>query len=93
MYLATQVAWGPAATLATVSDAAVHDGFRHEALLYSGDREFLDRITAFVQEGLESCEPILVVLNQLCDLVQIRTLATSSAVRLHMRRPRQTPPA
>jgi anti-sigma regulatory factor (Ser/Thr protein kinase) len=31
--------------------------------------------------------------NQLCDLVQVRTFTTGSAVRLHMRRARPVPPA
>jgi anti-sigma regulatory factor (Ser/Thr protein kinase) len=39
-----------------------HDGlFRHEALLYVGDDEFVERIAAFVREGVEQGEPALVV--------------------------------
>jgi anti-sigma regulatory factor (Ser/Thr protein kinase) len=36
-------------------------GFRHEALLYAGDDEFVDWTSAFVREGVEAGEPVLVV--------------------------------
>src|SRR4051794_4681103 len=39
-----------------------HDGpFRHEALLYAGDDEFVERVGAFVREGVQQGEPSLVV--------------------------------
>lgn len=38
-------------------------GFRHEALLYSGPEEFLAGALAFVEEGLEAEEPMLVVVS------------------------------
>src|SRR4051794_4648204 len=39
-----------------------HEGpFRHEALLYAGDDEFVERVAAFVREGVETGEPSLVV--------------------------------
>ena len=37
--------------------------FRHEALFYAGEEEFLAGTGAFVRDGLESDEPILVVLS------------------------------
>src|SRR4051812_16865113 len=39
-----------------------HD-FRHEALLYSGPDEFLAGTLAFIREGLEADEPMLVVVG------------------------------
>ena len=39
------------------------DEYRHEAFLYAGEDEFLERPTAFVREGLEAGEPTLVVLK------------------------------
>jgi anti-sigma regulatory factor (Ser/Thr protein kinase) len=42
---------------------AVLDGFRHEALFYSGQEEFLTAATAFVRGGVEGDEPVLAVLN------------------------------
>lgn len=38
-------------------------GFRHEALLYAGESEFLEQTTAFVRDSLESGEPILVAVS------------------------------
>lgn len=38
-------------------------GFRHEALLYAGEAEFVERSTAFVRDSLERDEPILVVVS------------------------------
>ena len=37
--------------------------FRHEALFYAGDDEFVDRCRAFVEEGLDSGEPVLVMVG------------------------------
>ena len=38
-------------------------GFRHEAFLYEGDREYLDGTTAFIEEGLAAGEPVLVLVG------------------------------
>lgn len=38
-------------------------GFRHEALLYAGEAELVERSTAFIRDSLENGEPILVVLS------------------------------
>jgi anti-sigma regulatory factor (Ser/Thr protein kinase) len=52
-----------------MSVPAAHGGlpnsraFRHEALLYTGHREFLDAALPFVREGLARDEPILVLVN------------------------------
>lgn len=41
----------------------LHEGFRHEAILYAGQDQFVDRIAAFVREGVETDEPVLVVVD------------------------------
>src|SRR5438132_6772395 len=37
--------------------------FRHEALLYAGQAEFVDGTTAFIRDALASEEPVLVVVD------------------------------
>jgi anti-sigma regulatory factor (Ser/Thr protein kinase) len=37
--------------------------FSHEALLYAGHREFAERCAAFVREGLDAGEPVLVMVT------------------------------
>jgi anti-sigma regulatory factor (Ser/Thr protein kinase) len=37
--------------------------FRHEALLYAGDVEFLAGVLPFIREGVEADEPVLVVVS------------------------------
>ena len=37
--------------------------FHHEALLYEGDEQFIDRCGAFVEDGLELGEPVLVMVG------------------------------
>jgi anti-sigma regulatory factor (Ser/Thr protein kinase) len=37
--------------------------FRHEALLYAGEDEFVARIAAFARQGVEAGEPVLVVVD------------------------------
>ena len=39
------------------------EGFRHEALLYAGEADFVDRTVSFIRDGLASAEPILVVVG------------------------------
>ena len=41
----------------------VVDGFRHEALLYTGEADFVGRTASFVKDGLASGEPILVLVS------------------------------
>jgi len=38
-------------------------GFRHEALLYAGPAEFVDRASSFIRDGLDADEPMLVVVS------------------------------
>lgn len=44
-------------------DAFEASGFRHEALLYAGDAEFVDRASSFIRDGLVADEPMLVVVS------------------------------
>jgi anti-sigma regulatory factor (Ser/Thr protein kinase) len=44
-------------------EAAPVAGFRHEALFYAGTAEFVDRASAFIEDSVASCEPILVVVS------------------------------
>jgi anti-sigma regulatory factor (Ser/Thr protein kinase) len=37
--------------------------FHHEAMFYAGDREFVERCRAFVEEGLDRDEPVLVMVG------------------------------
>jgi len=39
------------------------DAFRHEALLYDGIDEFVDRTAAFIREGVDASEPIYAVVS------------------------------
>jgi anti-sigma regulatory factor (Ser/Thr protein kinase) len=39
-------------------------GFRHEAVIYSGDDEFLDGTLQFVRDGFEAGEPTMVVVSR-----------------------------
>ena len=43
--------------------AAVSE-FRHEAVLYEGDRGFVDRIAPFVREGIDAGQPTLVMVGR-----------------------------
>jgi len=45
------------------TQADVDGAFRHEAILYAGQHEFVDRIGAFAREGAEAGEPVLVVVG------------------------------
>ena len=39
------------------------DGFRHEALLYAGDADFMRRVHPFIREGIARDEPAMVVVG------------------------------
>ncbi len=45
----------------SISPAA--EGFRHEALLYAGDDEFVDNAAGFIGDSVDAGEPILVVVD------------------------------
>jgi anti-sigma regulatory factor (Ser/Thr protein kinase) len=49
--------------MVTTSAIWAHDGFRHEALLYAGEQEFVDATAAFVADGVAAHEPVLVVVD------------------------------
>jgi anti-sigma regulatory factor (Ser/Thr protein kinase) len=56
----------------TTSALETRSAFRHEALLYAGDTEFLDSTLSFIQGGLDAGEPTLVVI----DTDKVRWLRT-----------------
>lgn len=43
-----------------VEDGTTTEEFRHDALFYAGDSEFVELCSRFVEEGLEAGEPVLV---------------------------------
>jgi hypothetical protein len=45
------------------AERATSDAFRHEALFYAGDDDFVARATPFLREGVRRDEPILVVVS------------------------------
>lgn len=46
-----------------VTTAPRTDVFCHEALLYSGEQEFVDATASFIRDGVGADEPVLVVVN------------------------------
>ena len=46
-----------------VTAAVPADSFRHEALLYAGSADFVDRTAGFLRDGVAAGEPALVVVN------------------------------
>jgi anti-sigma regulatory factor (Ser/Thr protein kinase) len=64
-------------------DLLAEDGYRHEALVYSGLDEFLEHTTAFIRAGLRAREPMLVLVSRMkIDAIRrelARPVATSSS--------------
>ena len=57
-------------------------GFRHEALLYQDQGEFLDGVVPFIHEGIAGGEPVLVALaEEKISLLERQLGADASAVR------------
>ena len=52
--------------------------FRHEALLYSGDADFADRVGGFVRDGVDAGEPVLVAVGTARIELLRRTLGGSA---------------
>src|SRR3954447_23152496 len=46
-----------------IHDSSSEQGFLHEALLYSGMDDFVERTGAFIRDSIASEEPILVVVG------------------------------
>ena len=52
-------------TVGTIDQRVPADAeFSHEALLYRGPDEFVDAVGAFIREGVEAGEPVLVVVSE-----------------------------
>jgi anti-sigma regulatory factor (Ser/Thr protein kinase) len=62
--------------------ARPQEGYRHEALMYVGDGDFMDATASFIQEGTSNGEPILVVVSaRKIDLLRARLGAGADQVR------------
>jgi len=46
-----------------VRDDTEHRGFRHQALLYSGSDDFVNRVALIVLRALEAEEPVLIAID------------------------------
>ncbi len=46
-----------------LASGSVPAGFRHEALLYAGESDFVKKTSSFIRDGIESGEPVLVVVG------------------------------
>ncbi|MCU1428449.1 MAG: hypothetical protein JWL83_2449 [Actinomycetia bacterium] len=69
-----------------VMPTAEHDrgSYRHEALLYAGIDEFTTRVGAFVRDGLDADEVVLVVVTAE-KIARLRDLLGGDAARVHFR--------
>lgn len=56
--------------------------FRHEALLYAGEAEFVDRTLSFIRDGLDADEPTLVVVDA-AKIGRLRAALDGDAERVH----------
>ena len=64
-------------------DLPIGDPFRHPALFYSGDREYLDGTLSFVRAGLEAGDPVAVAVpGRNLDL--LRAALGQDATAVHM---------
>jgi anti-sigma regulatory factor (Ser/Thr protein kinase) len=62
--------------------ARPQEGYRHEALMYQGEGDFLDATASFIQEGTSKKEPILVVVSaRKIDLLRWQLGADGDHVR------------
>jgi anti-sigma regulatory factor (Ser/Thr protein kinase) len=66
----------------TVTPPASDPSFRHEALLYAGEAEFLERTLPFIREGLDADEATLVVVGA-AKIGRLRTALDGDADRVH----------
>lgn len=48
--------------MSATAATACHEGYRHEALFYSGHEQFMDGTLGFIREAISEDEPVLVVL-------------------------------
>jgi anti-sigma regulatory factor (Ser/Thr protein kinase) len=58
------------------------EGFRHEALLYAGEQDFLAKAVPFIRDGVAAGEPILVaVSNERADAIKAQLNGEAEHVR------------
>jgi anti-sigma regulatory factor (Ser/Thr protein kinase) len=70
-------------TSGRLEDLPMGDPFRHPALFYSGDREFLDGTLSFVRDGLEAGDPVAVAVPG-PNLELLRAALGQDATAVHM---------
>src|SRR6185437_9693786 len=70
----------------TISTETEQRGFVHSALFYHSQREYLDFVTRFVVDGLESGEPVLVAVpgEQLAPLRDALCRVGAGTAALHL---------
>jgi anti-sigma regulatory factor (Ser/Thr protein kinase) len=69
-------------SLPLVADPPTDRPFRHEALFYAGDDQFLDGTVAFIRDGVRAHEPVLVVVSaRKIDLLRSRLASDAPKVR------------
>jgi anti-sigma regulatory factor (Ser/Thr protein kinase) len=72
----------PAAISGSVSSARTEEAFRHEALLYAGDDEFLAGVLPFVESALVAGDPVVVALDE-SKIELVRGALESDAAKVH----------
>jgi anti-sigma regulatory factor (Ser/Thr protein kinase) len=71
-----------AAISGRVSPGGRDEGFRHEALLYDGDDEFLAGVLPFVESALVAGDPVVVALDE-SKIELVRGALASDAAKVH----------
>jgi hypothetical protein len=66
----------------TMTPPVPDTSFRHEALLYAGEAEFVDRTLPFIRDGLDADEPTLVVVDA-AKIERLRSALDGDADRVH----------
>ncbi len=72
----------PPAISGSVSSAGTKEAFRHEALLYAGDDEFLAGVLPFVESALVAGDPVVVALDE-SKIELVRGALESDAAKVH----------
>jgi len=69
-------------TTTTPTAGPAGGNFRHEALFYAGEADFVDRTGAFIQDSISADEPILVVVSAAkIDMLRSRVNGDADGVR------------
>jgi anti-sigma regulatory factor (Ser/Thr protein kinase) len=65
-----------------MTTVAIRQEFRHEALFYAGQDEFLEGCASFIREGAEAREPTLVVVNAE-KIERLRSVLNGHSAHVH----------